>query len=163
MALSSEQDIELRVGESVIRITEEGIELAGPKLRINGDAFELRANETLVMEAPDQVSLKSKKVLMESESAFFGLAKVAKLKGELVKLNCDDDPVDDLDPPEPPKLTTIQLNDEDGKPIPNQRFVMVMPDGSEKTGTLDEEGKAEIEVEESGDIIFPDVHNPRSA
>ncbi len=163
MLMSSGKDIELRVGESVIRITEEGIELSGPKLRINGDALELRAAETMVMEAPEKISLKAKKVLMESESAFFGLAKVAKLKGELVKLNCDDDPVDDLDPPEPPKLTQIQLNDEDGKPIPNQRFVLVMPDGSETTGTLDDEGKAEIEVDASGDIIFPDVHNPRPA
>jgi type VI secretion system secreted protein VgrG len=161
MQLSSEKDIELRVGDSVVRITEEGIEMSGPKLRVNGDAFELRAGETLVMEAPDQVTLKSDKVLMESESAFLGLGKVAKLKGELVKLNCEDDPVDDLDPPEEPKLTTIVLNDEDGKPIPNQRFVLVMPDGSERTGTLDEEGKAELEVPESGDIIFPDVHNPR--
>ncbi len=164
MQLSSEKDIELRVGDSVIRLTEEGIELSGPALRINGDAFELRASETMVMEAPDQVTLKSKKVLMESESAFLGLGKVAKLKGELVKLNCEDDPVDELDPPEPPKLTTIVLHDEEtGKPIPNQRFVMVMPDGSELTGTLDEEGKAEIEADTSGDIIFPDVHNPRPA
>ena len=100
---------------------------------------------------------------MQSESAFLGLGKVAKLKGELVKLNCDDDPVDELDPPEEPTLTVIQLNDEDGKPIPNQRFVLVLPDGSEKTGTLDEEGKAEIDVDDSGDIIFPDVHNPRPA
>ena len=163
MLMSSEKDIEIRVGESVIRITEEGIELAAPSLRINGDAFELRANETLTMEAPDQVTMKSKKVLMESESAFLGLAKVAKLKGEFVKLNCEDDPVDELDPPEEPTLTTIELKDEDGKPIPNQRFVLVLPDGSEKTGTLDEEGKAELEVEESGDIIFPDVHDPRPA
>ena len=161
--LSSDKDIELRVGDSVLRITAEGIELAGPNLRINGDAFELRANETLVMDAPDQITMKSDKVLMQSESAFLGLGKVAKLKGELVKLNCDDDPVDELDPPEEPTLTVIQLNDEDGKPIPNQRFVLVLPDGSEKTGTLDEEGKAEIDVDDSGDIIFPDVHNPRPA
>lgn len=163
MLHSSDKNIELRVGDSVIRISEEGIELAGPKLRLNGDVFELRADETLVMEAPDQVTLKSKKVLMESESAFFGLGKVAKLKGELVKLNCEDDPVDELDPPEPPKLTTIELADDDGKPIPNQRFVLVLPDGSELTGTLDEQGKAEIEVAESGEVIFPDVHNPRPA
>ena len=123
--LSSDKDIELRVGDSVLRITAEGIELAGPNLRINGDAFELRANETLVMDAPDQITMKSDKVLMQSESAFLGLGKVAKLKGELVKLNCDDDPVDELDPPEEPTLTVIQLNDEDGKPIPNQRFVLV--------------------------------------
>ena len=80
----------------------------------------------------------------------------------------DPEPPDQLephdDPPEPPKLTTIVLHDEEtGKPIPNQRFVMVMPDGSELTGTLDEEGKAEIEADASGDIIFPDVHNPRPA
>ncbi len=163
MRMESDKDIELRVGESVLRITEEGIEMTGKSLRINGDALELRAEDTLAIEAPTQVTMKSNKVLMESESAFLGLAKVAKLKGELVKLNCDDDPIDALDPPEAPKLTTIVLNDEEGNAIANQRFVLVLPDGTEKTGTLNEQGQAEIEVAASGEIIFPDVHDPRPA
>ncbi len=163
MLLASDKAIELRVGETVVRISEEGIELEGPKLAMRGDTFTLRAAENAAVEADEGVTLKSKKVLMESESAFLGLAKVAKLKGELVKLNCEDDPIDALEPPEPPKLTTITLCDEQGKPIPNQRFVLVLPDGSEVTGTLDEAGEAEIEVEASGEIIFPDVYNPRPA
>jgi type VI secretion system secreted protein VgrG len=161
--ISSDKDIEIRVGESAIRITPEGIELLAKKVRIDSEEVEVRAEETIALEAKEQSTVKSKKILMQSESAFIGLSKVAKLNGQSVKLNCSDDPVDELKEPEKPKLTTIVLADEKGKPLGKQRFVLVLPDGSEQTGTLDEEGKAELELDESGQVIFPDVHNPRPA
>jgi type VI secretion system secreted protein VgrG len=163
MDLSSDKSIELRVGKSVVRITEDAIELDAPTLRLRAEDFEFRASKTIALEAQKQVALKSDKVLMESEAAFLGLGKVAKLKGELVKLNCEDDPVDALDPPEAPELTTIELTDEAGKPIANQRFVLVLPDGTEQTGTLDNNGRAQVVASASGSVIFPDVHNPRPA
>ena len=92
------------------------------------------------------------------------LYKMAKMDGQLVKLNCGDDPEDDEIPEiEPVEPTKIKLSDEDGKPLPKQRFILQLPDGSQRSGVLDEDGCAELELAESGDIIFPDVNNPRQA
>lgn len=57
----------------------------------------------------------------------------------------------------------IKLADEDGNPLPGRRFVVVAGDGSERSGTLDENGEAELLLEEGGEIIFPDADNPRQA
>jgi type VI secretion system secreted protein VgrG len=161
--ITSDKDIELRVGDNAIRITEDGIELVTKKLRIDGEEVEMRLDKTLSIEAKEQITEKSKKVLLQSESAFIGLAKIAKLNGQTVKLNCTDDPIDELKEPEEKKPTKIALADEKGKPLAKQRYILVLPDGSEQTGTLDEDGKAELVIDESGDIIFPDVHDPRPA
>jgi len=161
--LSSDKNVEIAVGDSLLRMTPDAIELSSPNLVLRGETLETRATESMAFEAPEQITLKSEKVMLESASAFLGLGKVAKLKGELVKLNCEDDPVDELESPEPPKLTTIALTDEDGKPLPNRRFVLVLADGTERSGTLDDKGEAELELEQSGEIIFPDVHRPRPA
>ncbi|MEM1033816.1 MAG: type VI secretion system tip protein TssI/VgrG, partial [Myxococcota bacterium] len=161
--ITSDKELELAVGDSVIRLTSDGIELRAPNLRLCGETLATRATDALNLEAPEQITLKSKKVLMESEAAFLGLAKVAKLKGELVKLNCTDDPVDALDPPEAPKRTTIALSDETGAPLSGQRFIVVLADGTETTGTLDDKGEAELVLDQSGEVIFPDVHRPRPA
>jgi type VI secretion system secreted protein VgrG len=159
--LSSDKDVVIACGDSQIRLTPDGIELRGPKLRIDAPTAELGAKECLTISARDDVTVKAKKILLESESAFLGLAKVAKLDGEKVKLNCEPDPVDELEPPEPPKPTIIELCDEKGRPMAKQRFIVVLPDGSEQSGTLDEEGRAELVLEGSGKVVFPDVDEPR--
>ncbi len=158
----SEKRLTLICGDSRLVLSPEGIELDAPQLRIGSEAVQLLAKNTVALEAPEQITLKSDKILAQSEEAFLGLAKIAKLKGKLVKLNCEDDPVDELEPPEPEEPTIIELKSEEGEPLAKRRFVLVLPDGSEIGGTTDEEGKCELVVEESGDIIFTDVDEPRS-
>ena len=53
----------------------------------------------------------------------------------------------------------IELLGEDGKPIPNEKYKMTLPDGSEKEGTLDQNGWARVEGSVNGDceITFPEL------
>src|SRR5688572_6570770 len=53
----------------------------------------------------------------------------------------------------------IELIGEDGKPIPNEKYKMTLPDGSEKEGTLDQNGWARVEGSEKGDceVSFPEL------
>ena len=53
------------------------------------------------------------------------------------------------------KLTTIELKDEQGRPCPQQRYILVFADGREQSGFLDETGRAELLLEEGATIRFP--------
>lgn len=53
----------------------------------------------------------------------------------------------------------IELVGEDDKPIPDEKYKVVLPDGSEKEGNLDENGWARIEIAAKGDceVTFPEL------
>jgi hypothetical protein len=53
----------------------------------------------------------------------------------------------------------VQLVGEDDKPIPYQQYVVTLPGGATRSGTLDEEGKARIDGIPAGTckVSFPDL------
>jgi hypothetical protein len=51
----------------------------------------------------------------------------------------------------------VKLADQDGNPVPFQRFVAKLDDGTEVGGKTDKEGKAELELANGGNIVFPDL------
>jgi hypothetical protein len=53
--------------------------------------------------------------------------------------------------------------DQKGKPLAHQRYLLVLDDGSEQSGILDADGKAEVEVGASGKIVFPDLDRTQEA
>lgn len=159
-ALTSDKKLSFGVGDSRIVVSETGIELHAPTVRIEGGAIEL-LGETVATDAKERVLTKSKTIMQESEGAFLGLARVAKLSGETVKLNCAPDPTDGLEPSQPKRPTVIELVDEKGVPLAGRRFVLRLEDGSERSGTTDNEGRAEFALEQGGDVLFLDVDQPR--
>ena len=159
--ITSERCIVLRSGESEVRISPDGIELRAPIIRLAAEQVEVAAEKTVTVFAKDDARVQSKKILLRSEAAELALARVAKLDGETVKLACEPDPQDELPEAEELEPTIITLEDDDGHPIPGQRFVLIMGDGSERSGVLDENGRAELRLEESGKVVFPDVLSPR--
>lgn len=171
--ISSDKDIVLRVGESSLKLTPEGIELVAKKLTLLSDELQTEAKEKWAIFAGEQLALHadeinaiaSKKIVLKGDQGQLQLDKNARLDGTLVKLNCSPDPVEEGEPPEyePPKPTKIKLEDQDGKPLPGRRFVVIAGDGSERSGTLDENGEAELFLEEGGEIMFPDADEPRQA
>ena len=59
-------------------------------------------------------------------------------------------------------LTTVQLVDEDGTPARRRRYVIV-EGKSERSGVLNDQGEAELELDNDAQIFFPDVDKPREA
>jgi hypothetical protein len=47
------------------------------------------------------------------------------------------------------------LVDENGHPLANQRFLLLMEDGTQTGGVLDGDGKATVHIEGSAQIVFP--------
>jgi hypothetical protein len=64
-----------------------------------------------------------------------------------------------LGEPEPEKTwIEIELVDNSGQPVPNERYKLTLPDGSVKWGRLDGQGKARVERLQPGNcqVTFPD-------
>lgn len=68
--------------------------------------------------------------------------------------------------PPPPKQTSkqtawieIELVDDAGKPVPNERYRIEKPDGAFEEGTLDKQGRARLDNLDPGQcqISFPDI------
>ena len=158
----SESAIELRCGQSSIRLTPDSIELYTPNLLLHAEKVEVAADDTMKLLAKNEQTLAAKKILVQAEGASVALSQLVKIDGTLIKLNCAPDPSDEELPKHvPPVPTKFKLVDQDGKPIPHQRFRLVMGDGTERSGFLDQDGAAELPLEASGEIVFPDVDNPR--
>jgi hypothetical protein len=51
----------------------------------------------------------------------------------------------------------LLLNDDHGKSLAHQRFIVKLSDGTELSGMTDKAGRAELEIKSGGTIVFPDV------
>ncbi|MBU0909768.1 MAG: hypothetical protein KKA54_19210 [Proteobacteria bacterium] len=55
----------------------------------------------------------------------------------------------------------IELKDDEGNPIPDEEYQVKLPDGTIKSGRLDDQGKAKVEgIPEGGtaEVTFPRIH-----
>jgi type VI secretion system secreted protein VgrG len=156
--LVSEKEIVIRCGRSSIRIGPEEIEIASPRVVTRGEGArlllhegkaKLKAKELFQVVSDDKVALKS-------SGASLGLGAEAKLDGAKVLLNSPTRASDDIQVHEPAP-TRIELVDQEGHPIPYQRFRVVLASGAHVTGFLDEHGKAEVDIEGAGEVVFPDL------
>jgi hypothetical protein len=161
----AEKGIVLRVGKSSIRIHDDAIEIAADTFIVRSKEVYALADEKMKLIAKKEALLKSdKKVFLQAENGSLQLTRDARVDGDVVKLNCSPEPVDDEVPDEKKIETTkFSLVDDKRKPMAGQRLVLIMPDGSERNAVLDQDGKAELELDDSGKILFPDVSSPEPA
>jgi type VI secretion system secreted protein VgrG len=160
--LSSDKVLVLRCGESQIRLLPDAIEIASPTIRLTTDELYGKASKLIKLQSDENALVKAKKLQLKGEKAQVGLSQLAKVDGEMVKLNCGPDPIDaEMPDAKPIPPTTIRLAAEDGTPLVGQRFVVVLPDGSERSGVTGEGGAAELELEQDGTIWFPNVDKAR--
>ncbi len=154
--LESETGVVLRCGESSIRMTNKSIELAAPNVFIHGTETKV-AGKNIGVKAEDALNAASNETVLVSSAASLSLSDSAKLCSSSIALSsspesASDDPAQDAPPP-----TTIELVDQDGKPIAKARYVVILDDGSEMSGVTDAEGKAQLELEIPAKIVFPDM------
>ncbi len=171
--IASDKEILLRCGSSSIRLSADGIDLIAKTVTTRADntldqiekeaVHFVKKQFAIVTENVDVVA--SKKVVASGEKGMLRLDKDAHLDGGKVKINCDPEPPDSKKPPEfkPPVATTIEVSDESGGALGGKRFIVRNKDKTERSGTLDKDGKAEIFLDESAEIFFPDVDTPRRA
>ena len=163
LELSSDKEIVLKVGDSSIRLTKDRIELASSAVATTGEGGKLSVSKDgLSMKSKDAQMTMSDKLVMKTASASVVMDKEMALDGTKILLNSPANATDaPPKPPEPP--THVALTDQDGNPVPYQRFVAQLDDGSEVGGKTDKDGKAELELPSGGKIVFPDLTMPGEA
>ncbi len=161
--VTSERDIVLRCGTSMIRMTPKRVEIISEEVIVRGgDNRVTVAGDTVRVRAAGKAIVGAPKVTVKSQGAALALDGEAKLSGAKVNLGTGSIPLDDA-PDDPVKPTTIELVDEEGAPMAHQRFVIMMGDGSEQTGFLNREGKAVVELEGTARVVFPDLSGVEEA
>jgi type VI secretion system secreted protein VgrG len=160
LELDTEKGLTLKCGKSYLKITSDKIELVSPAISAQGDGGGISvAKDKVRVSAKGETLITSEKMLFKTPSASLSMKTDVQIDGKQILLNSPDkakDPVPDTSPPP----TKIQMKDQNGKPLANQRFVISLPDGSEYSGVLDKDGRMEMEFEGSGKITFPDLANP---
>lgn len=157
----SPKGLRLRCGTSFIEIMEDQILVSSDKIMLHAPNAQLEVNDggEVWIDADDKAVVKGNTVQLAGAGAMLQLSEKAELMGQQISL-CRPDDVKGLDTEER-ELTTIELADEDGEPYANQRYILVFEDGSEQSGFLDGDGRAELYLEEGATVRFPglvDVH-----
>ncbi len=160
----SDKEIVLRVGASSIRIGPEQIEIASSRVDVYGKDARLalaEGNAKLKLKKVFQV-IADESLVLVGPQASFSLKEDATVHGARVLLNS-------------PSLATdvvrrsdfvgtkVELVDQLGNPIPYQRFVITLKSGQTYSGFLDGKGQAEVDVEGSGIVTFPDLNDAQEA
>lgn len=163
----SEKGIHLRVGRSAIHILGNRVEIHSSKIALFGGGARLvLTGDCLKGVAKERAFLKGKEVDLVAEGAAVELSSgTARVTGADVKLGGPVPNANEDSRYRDPTPTKIEAKDDEGNPLAGQRFVIQLSDGTERAGVLDEDGKAELLIEEEGDahIVFPDLSDVESA
>lgn len=153
----AEKELVLRCGKSMLRITPEKIEIVSGAFSGDGGGSTLSMDDNgMILAAKKEARVLSDKLVVVSEGASMSMGQEIKLDGKKILMNSPDK-AEDPPPAEPAKTSKIELTDQDGRPLAHERYLLVLEDGTERSGVLDKDGKAEIQVEQSGKIYFPDM------
>jgi type VI secretion system secreted protein VgrG len=156
--VSSDKQVILRCGKSSIRLTPDAIELVAPEVRIKAPGASIKvAEDQIEAKARKTAAVKAETVLLRSSGARILLGKEVKIDGEAIKLNCTPKEGDDQFPEPNVEPTKIAITDKKGRPLPYQRYVVLVGDEETVGGIVDKEGKDEIVLEEGDAIVFPDL------
>lgn len=156
----SEKEVVIRVGRSSLRIGPDSVQILSPQILFSGENMEVGMSETVTMVAAKDTKIKAERVNVNGKGASLLLMDDADIYGTKVKLNCTVEEAAVIGKDKP--LTSIVLTDEDGTPAARRRYVVVTSKG-ERSGMLDDQGKASLELDEGDKIYFPDVDNARDA
>jgi type VI secretion system secreted protein VgrG len=157
MEIDSEKGLTLKCGKSFIKISADKIEITAPAVTVKGEGGGLSvADDKLKISAKGDVLIDTEKLLVQTPDTSLSMKTDVQIDGKKILLNSPDrvtDPVKDESPPP----TKLKMKDKSGKPLAYQRFLITMADGSEYSGILDGDGEAEMEIEGTGKITFPDL------
>lgn len=157
----SPKGLRLRCGNSVLEIMEDQISIHSDKLILHTPSakLELQNDGDVWIDADKKVVARAATVALKGAAGMLQLDHEAKLLGPQIRFGSPGT-VEGLRATER-ELTHIELKDEDGAPCANQRYILVFEDGSEQSGFLDADGKADLYLEQSAQVRFPGMLDPR--
>ncbi len=157
--LAAEREIVLRCGDSSIRLGPQRIVVSSPELVLEGDGARIRLMQSeLRAQAESKIQAVADDVVLKASGAALGLSSEAAVEGARILLNSPQQATDSVEPSSA-LPTVVELVDDEGRPIPDQPYRIVLDSGSELCGTLDEEGRAVLDLEGGGEIHFPGLRD----
>ncbi|MBK8252389.1 MAG: type VI secretion system tip protein VgrG [Polyangiaceae bacterium] len=162
LVLQADKGIQLVCGRSIVSIGKDHISLCSPEVGIYTPGAKMVFGDKKVRCVADEDALiQAQKTHLRGVGAAIDITEVVQVVGSAIQLVNGTPPVDTVSGPGRRRLTKIQLSDQEGNPMPFERFVVHLEDGSERVGVLDEHGKGEVEIQGGGEatITFPDVAN----
>jgi type VI secretion system secreted protein VgrG len=164
LELTSTTEVVLRCGKSTIRLGTDTIDICSPTIHLFGDDSHLTlAGDEAKLYAKTNAITTADKIVLKSNGASLGLTSDAKLDGDSILLKSSSDASDSAPDATTPQPTTIELKDQDGNPLPGQRFIVIKDDGSQQSGVLDDQGKVSLVLDGSAKVLFPDVSGAAAA
>jgi uncharacterized protein involved in type VI secretion and phage assembly len=163
-AFTSDREVYLQCGRSYLRIAPERIEIVSDEIRLMGKGSQvtLIENETRLF-AENIIQGRAETINMRSNAgAGASFTREAAIDGTRVLLNSPAQAEDRFDQEER-EPTIIELVDDAGNPIPYQQYRIELEDGSERTGVLDQDGRAVIDLDSPGRIEFPGLADVETA
>jgi type VI secretion system secreted protein VgrG len=162
-AVTSEEEVILQCGASHIRIASDRIELCSKEIRLAADGARIKlASDEARITAEARAQIKGHPIVLKAQSAGLALTAEAAMEGSRILLNsptnAEDAPDEDTVQP-----TRIELQDDDGNPIPYARYRITLSSGGHVTGVLGGNGQAEIDLDEDGELSFPELGEVDSA
>jgi hypothetical protein len=154
--LRAERMLVLRCGKSEIRMDGESIDIRSLSVVINGEDAGIHVGGgKIFMKARDLVQGLARQVLMAGEGGgTVAVTSEVALDGDRILCNS---PADACDPisAEHAEPTIIELVDQNNQPIARHPYRILLAGGGERAGVLGEDGRAEIDLEQGGRIVFP--------
>lgn len=163
VGIDAQTSIEVRVGRSVIRVTDERIELISPEIRLSAEGASINlVDRALELDAGADLALFGRRIAAVAQGgATLGLSAEAALDGAQVLLKSPASAQDPAEPTRPPP-TTISLTDQEGRPLAWARYVVRLADGTTRGGLLDRGGRAVIYLDDDAEIMLPDHPTARA-
>jgi type VI secretion system secreted protein VgrG len=149
--------VEIRVGRSVIRVSDARIEVVSPELVLRAEGASLALSDrAATLDAAADLALLGQRVMAKAAGgATLGLSSEAALDGAQVLLKSPTSAQDPAEHTAPPP-TTLALTDQDGRALAWARYVVRLADGSARVGMLDRDGRATLSVQGDATVEFPD-------
>jgi type VI secretion system secreted protein VgrG len=146
--LRAEKKIVLQCGKSSLEIGPDGVKINGRRIELSGhDGVSMNGSGTSVR-LEEEAQITSKTLRIFSSNASLVLDERAKLKGEMVLLNCDEEkptnPTED-DKPVETKPFKMKFSDFEYGTYANKAFHMLV-DGATYKGTTDGDGMLEKQI-----------------
>ncbi|MFN0136675.1 MAG: type VI secretion system Vgr family protein [Phycisphaerae bacterium] len=145
LTLTAGVAITLECSGNFIKLDENGITIVGKAVNINSGGA---ANGSMVPEIPENLSFKTPHHASTTEfghNVRYSKSVVHADASEAVEIK------------EATSWIDIELVDEAGRPVPNEVYAIILPDGKKIGGTLDKFGRAHVAVVDPGlcQVTFP--------
>ena len=156
IVIESKAAITLKVGGNFLKIDKSGVTILGKQVKINSGGS--AGSGTKVKPKKPKKPVDADSVEPGKDVTYSGGDKLADGKVE-ADIGGYEFQESETTPPETSWIE-VELVDQDGKPVPHQRYRVTEPDGKVHTGALDKDGLAHVAVKKESTnckIEFPDM------